>query len=76
MANDTDQLLGLKDVAHLLGVSEQLVMRLVHRKELVYVRVGVKLLRFRREDVQEYIRQQRVAAVHPNPPPRAKGKEV
>lgn len=76
MANDNEQLLCLKDVAQMLGVSEQLVMRLVHRNEIVYVRVGVKLLRFHRDDVQDYIRRQRVATSRTPSSPKPKGKEV
>ena len=65
---DQDQLLCVKDVAGLLGVSTQLVMRLVRRGRLVCVRVGDRLLRFRREDVQSYIQKQRMATPQPETP--------
>jgi excisionase family DNA binding protein len=76
---DQDQLLCMKDVAQILGVSEQLVKRLVRKGKLVSVRVGEKLIRFRRQDLQAYIQQQRAVAAQAlteksNPPARRTGK--
>ncbi len=49
------QLLTAEEVAHFLQISRSLVFRLVQRGDLPALRVG-HLLRFRMQDVQQYIR--------------------
>lgn len=77
MPTDPDQLLCVKEVAHLLCVSPQSVKRSVRRGQLVCVRVG-RLMRFRREDIQAYVRSQRVLAEQKSggaPPARTPGRK-
>ncbi len=54
-------LLRVEDVAVLLAVRPTLVRLLAHKGELPYVRVGRKLLRFRREDVESYIERSSIS---------------
>jgi excisionase family DNA binding protein len=62
-------LLDVAQVAALLHCRPALVRSLAHRGELPYVRVGVKLMRFRPEDVERFV------AGHLQPS-RPKGRRV
>ena len=48
-------LLKTKEVAEYLKISTQQVRRLVNKGELPCIRLSERVLRFRQEDVQEYI---------------------
>lgn len=48
-------LLKTKEVAEYLKISTQQVRRLVNKGELPCIRLSERILRFRQEDVQEYI---------------------
>ena len=53
----SEEILEVKDVANILKVSTRTVIRLAERGELVSFKIG-DLWRFRRSDVDEYIRRQ------------------
>jgi excisionase family DNA binding protein len=53
-------LLDVREAARLLNCRPSLVRSLAHRGELAYVRVGVKLMRFRPADVDEYVAAHRL----------------
>jgi excisionase family DNA binding protein len=53
----SEEILEVKDVANILKVSTRTVIRLAERGELVAFKIG-DLWRFRRSDVDEYIRRQ------------------
>jgi excisionase family DNA binding protein len=53
----SEEILEVKDVANILKVSTRTVIRLAERDELVAFKIG-DLWRFRRSDVDEYIRRQ------------------
>ncbi|MBM6701128.1 helix-turn-helix domain-containing protein [Megasphaera elsdenii] len=48
-------LLKTKEVAEYLKISDQQVRRLVDKKELPCIRISPRVLRFRKEDVEEFI---------------------
>jgi excisionase family DNA binding protein len=52
-----DEILDVKDVAKILKVSTRTVIRLAERGDLVAFKVG-DLWRFRRSDVDDYIKRQ------------------
>ncbi len=53
----SEEILEVKEVAKMLKVSTRTVIRLAERRELVAFKIG-DLWRFRRSDVDDYIRQQ------------------
>ena len=53
----SEEILEVKEVASILKVSTRTVIRLAERNELTAFKIG-DLWRFRRSDVDEYIRQQ------------------
>ena len=53
----SEEILEVKDVANILKISTRTVIRLAERGELVAFKIG-DLWRFRRSDVDEYIRRQ------------------
>ena len=53
----SEEILEVKDVAKMLKVSTRTVIRLAERGDLTAFKIG-DLWRFRRSDVDEYIRQQ------------------
>ena len=52
-----EEILEVKEVARILKVSTRTVIRLAERNELTAFKIG-DLWRFRRSDIDEYIRQQ------------------
>lgn len=53
----SEEILDVKEVAKILKVSTRTVIRLAERGELTSFKIG-DLWRFRRSDVDDYIRQQ------------------
>ena len=53
----SEEILEVKDVAKMLKVSTRTVIRLAERGDLTAFKIG-DLWRFRRSDVDDYIRQQ------------------
>ncbi|MHB8596422.1 MAG: helix-turn-helix domain-containing protein [Ktedonobacteraceae bacterium] len=53
----SEEILEVKEVARILKVSTRTVIRLAERNELTAFKIG-DLWRFRRSDVDEYIRRQ------------------
>lgn len=48
-------LLKTKEVAEYLKISDQQVRRLVDKKELPCIRISPRVLRFRKEDIEEFV---------------------
>ena len=48
-------LLKTKEVAEYLKISDQQVRRLVDKKELPCIKISQRVLRFRKEDIEEFI---------------------
>lgn len=53
---DMDTILTVKDVANFLKVSEHLVLKLIHQKELKALKVG-RVYRITKEYLIQYLRQ-------------------
>ncbi len=66
---DSQRLLTVSEVARLLHVSRTLVYWLIQRRKLRTVRIN-RALRFRPEDVQDFIRRR--TAVRRKPPKRSR----
>lgn len=58
--DESDQLLTTNDVADMLKIDRWTVYRLRERGELVPVRIGTKLIRYRLADVRRFIEEGRV----------------
>lgn len=56
----TAELLDVRTVAGILGVEHKTVRRLITGRKIRYMRVGTKLIRFRREWVDAYLSGKRV----------------
>lgn len=54
------EVMNLEEVATYLKVSERTILREIKEGKIKAFRVGGRSLRFRREDVEEYIRKQEV----------------
>ncbi len=63
-ATEPDQLLTIGQVTHILNVSRSLIYWLIRRGDLPTIRIG-HALRFRPQDVADYIRKR--AALPPKP---------
>ncbi len=55
-------LLNLKEAARELNVSPHTLRQWVHRGEIPYIRAGVRLLRFRPQDLKRFVRENLVEA--------------
>jgi excisionase family DNA binding protein len=56
------------ETARLLGLPVGTVYALVHQRRIPHVRLGPRLVRFRKEELDEWIARQQVAAI--DAPPR------
>ena len=61
-----DTLMNIKEVAEYLKISEDMVKGLVSRGEMPAYKIGGLLLRFKREQVEQY--RNRAASGHADPP--------
>ncbi len=58
MQAQPDHLLKVDEVREILGCGRNMVYQLVHTGELKHVIIGRRLIKFTRDDVQEYINSQ------------------
>ncbi len=61
--SEHDLLIGYKDAAALLGLPIGTVYALVSQRRIPHVRLGRRLVRFRRRDLQLWIQERGVAAM-------------
>ena len=48
-------ILTVRETAKLLKISEATIYRMVEKKEIPYIRVGEKIIRFRRSDIDRWL---------------------
>lgn len=60
-------LLNYREAARVLGVQVGTVYAWVSRRQIPHVRLGPRLVRFRRTELESWIEERRVAPVEPAP---------
>lgn len=53
----------VEQVAKILNVTPKTVYRLVNSREIPYVKLGYRILRFKQEDINKYINQHTIKAI-------------
>jgi excisionase family DNA binding protein len=59
--NNDDDLIGYREAAQMLGVTPGCLRALVHRLAVPHIRLARRLVRFRRGELQEWLRARSVS---------------
>jgi len=63
MSHDTPRLLTVEQVADYLSMTPAAVRHMVYRRQLPFIRLGAKRIRFDVAEIDAWLARQRVAAV-------------
>jgi len=58
----TDRLLNVDELAAYLGVSHQSLRHMVHRRQIPFIRLGERRIRFDLDEIRTWLDDQRVVA--------------